>query len=388
LEVDRDAFGGLSSGDRLMVDGAFFARSAVLEPTHLDRLPGFGRRPLLPARRAFHRSCEAIAAGRPELRPAAPIPAAWRDFFSKASRAPPSDESEARLFFMRWFQAFRVRSEEGGFFTGYYEPDVPGRLCRSPGFTEPLRARPPDLITFRPGDLPLGPGFEAGRLAPDGTLAPFPTRKQIENDEAKSGEPLLWVRDAAEAFAVHVQGSARVRLADGAISRLTYAGRNGRPYASIGKRLAAEGHISRSDMSPDRVYDWVRAHGLGRGERGREMLQTNESYIFFERNAELTDRDGPIGAAGIPLGALASMAVDRTVWPYGLPYWVGGGWSDPDGAPFAAMLIGQDTGAAIVGAARGDIFFGSGDAAGRAAGEIRHRGEMFVLAPNLAASTS
>jgi membrane-bound lytic murein transglycosylase A len=387
LEIDRDAFGRLSWGAAPMVGELVLDGRATLEPVDPACLPGFEGSPLLPARCAFHRAGEAIAGGVAELRPAMRLPDGWRCFFAAAAGATPSDEQEARRFFMRWFRPFRVRTKEGAFFTGYYEPELVGSLVARPDFAEPIRGRPDDLVTFPPGECPLGPGFAAGRRGAAGSIVPFPTRKEIESGGEPAGRPLVWVRDAASAFQIHVQGSARIRLPDGALLRLTYAGRNGRPYSSIGKCLISEGHIASSEASPGRLYEWVRARGLAHGEAGRAMLQTNESYIFFAIDSDLEDDDGPIGAAALPLTPLASLAVDRTIWPYGLPYWISGSWSDAAGRPFARMMIGQDTGTAIVGAARGDIFFGSGDAAGDAAGEIRHGGDMYVLLPEPAAAT-
>ena len=357
-----------------------------LEPSAFDRLPGFEAGRLHEAWNGFQKSCKALAGGLAPLRPALAPPDNWVRFFDAVARgATPADDREARQFFQDRFEAFEIRVEGGAFFTGYYEPEVEGAGERSAEFSEPILARPPDLDTFAPGHFPLGAGLSAGRRKQDGSLAPYPSRHQIEDGGLGMARPIVWVRDGVEAFKIHVQGSARVRLRNGSIMRLTYAGRNGRSYSSIGKLLVEQGELSAADMSPDAVYRWIRGHGQGVGEPGRMLLQRNESYIFFETNPALASEDGPIGAASMSLTPLRSIAIDRQLWPYGLPYWIAGDWKDGAGEDFRRMLIGQDTGSAILGAARADIFFGTGEAAGRAAGDIRHSGKMYALLPRQSA---
>jgi membrane-bound lytic murein transglycosylase A len=358
--------------------------ASTLEPVGFEELAGFDARGLYDAWLAFRRSCSAIARGLQPLRPARATPDAWRSFFCAVADGPsPRTDGQAEQFFRERFRPFRIHAEERAFFTGYYEPETQGALEPNPKFPEPILGRPPDLESFPPGFFPLGGKLSAGRRLADGSLAPFPTRQQIEEEGLELGRPIAWLRDGVEAFKIHVQGSARIGLPDGASVRLTYAGRNGRPYSSIGRILVREGQVPESDMSPDRIYAWLRAKGLGSGEPGRLMMQRNESYIFFELNSALNPDDGPIGAASVPLMPLRSIAIDREIWPYGLPYWIAGDWLSARRLPFRRLVIGQDTGSAIVGSARADIFFGSGDDAGRAAGDIRHRGEMFVLLPRL-----
>src|SRR5262249_39588130 len=143
-----------------------------------------------------------------------------------------------------------------------------------------------------------------------------------------------WLRDGIEVFMVQVQGSARVRLDDGAELRLVYAGRNGRPYTSIGRILLAEGHMAEADMSLEGLKAWVRCAGQGAGEPGRHLMQRNESYVFFRSEATQGEA-GPIGGQGLPLTPLRSIAVDRSVWHYGLPFWIDAELPWTGGAPKA-----------------------------------------------------
>ena len=180
-----------------------------------------------------------------------------------------------------------------------------------------------------------------------------------------------------------MQGSARLRLADGRKARLVYDGRNGQPYTSIGRLLIEAGEIPEHEMSLARLKAWLRANGLKPGDKGRAIMQRNASYVFFRLVEDVDPALGPIGGAGIALTPLRSIAVDRTLWSYGLPFWIDAAlpWESDDLSPFRRLMIAHDTGSAIVGPARADIFFGAGEAAGARAGAIRHRGAFAVLAP-------
>ena len=166
--------------------------------------------------------------------------------------------------------------------------------------------------------------------------------------------------------------------------RLTYAGRNGHPYTSIGRLLAERGEVAPGAMSLDWLKGWLRAHGQNPGEAGRALMARNASYIFFSAGP-LTGQDGPTGGAGVPLTTLRSIAVDRSRWSYGLPFWIDAvlPWRGTNPSRLRRLMIAQDTGSAIVGPARADLFFGSGPEAGHRAGDIRHRGRFVVLQPKL-----
>jgi membrane-bound lytic murein transglycosylase A len=247
-------------------------------------------------------------------------------------------------------------------------------------------ARPDDLVSAAPGQTLAGleSGLSAGRARADGTFAPYPERAAIEAGAiAGHTKPLVWLRDKVEVFLIQVQGSARVRLADGRVIRLVYAGRNGQPYSSIGRILVAEGHVPPEGIGMERLKSWIRTQGQGEQEPGGRLMARNKSYVFFAIDQSLPAEAGPIGGAGLALTPLRSLAIDRAIWPYGLPVWIDADmpWQGAASTPMRRLMVAQDTGSAILGPSRADIFFGSGDAAGLKAGEIRHKGAFIVFWP-------
>ena len=368
-----------------------------LIPRSFSSLIGFETDNFLDAWKAFTRSCRLITGATNALRTGLPTPDDLRTLCKEALENQSLDNGEARRFFQTRFQPFEiipknsVRPTEPAFLTGYYEPIVPGSLQRSAEYSEPLLSRPDDLVGLDP--KMTYPGLPAGlasaRRKPNGELEPYPDRKAIDGGAlADRVKPVVWVRDAIEAFMIHVQGSAAIKLDSGDMLRVTYAGRNGHPYTSIGKVLVDKREVPIEQMSLLRMKQWVRDNGQQLGEKGRALLHQNESFIFFSADTTGDRQEGPIGAVGAPLSALRSIAIDRTVWPYGLPFWLESDipWTEPGGEnlAFRRLMIAQDTGSAIVGPARADIYFGSGDAAGVLAGGIRHPGRMFVLLPRSA----
>lgn len=358
---------------------------ADFDAIEFGELPGIFADQLVDVWPAFLRSCLRIRSDQTVLRAASAPPRRLLDVAVTALRHQSASEQEVREYFSHNFSAFKIRPHPGrnphshGFVTGYYEPETAASPSQTSEFREPVRGRPPDLLTetIEVG----GVTFASARRAENG-LVPYWSRAEI--DAERSAAPtLLWVQDAIELFMIQVQGSARVTLPDGAPMRLVYDGRNGHPYSSIGRILVEEGHIPLADMSLHSLKNWVRSAGQDLGQPGRALLHRNPSYVFF-RLAEDTDPLlGPIGGEGVRLTRLRSLAVDRSIWSYGLPFWVSGRLPDEDGkrSLFQRMLIAQDTGSAIVGAARGDIFYGSGDRAGQAAALVRDEVDMFVLAP-------
>ncbi|MGD0641867.1 MAG: MltA domain-containing protein [Roseiarcus sp.] len=356
-----------------------------LRPVRFDDLPGIESDDSLAAFAAFARSARALCDGAPPTRPARDPSPRLIAIAHEALAAQIRADADARRFFAERFQAFRIESDEAdakGLLTGYYEPLVKGSLTRTAAFTAPILARPTDLVTFPLGAAP--DGFDsaltgAQRLA-DGTLRPYPDRAAIE---AEGGRALLWLADPVEVFLAQVQGSARVALPNGREVRLAYDGRNGQPYTSIGRLLIEAGEIAEREMSLARLKRWLREHGVERGDRGRALMQRNRSYVFFKVEEAFDPSQGPIGGAGIPLTPLRSIAVDRSIWAYGTPFWIDAElpWRDDAASPFRRLTIAQDTGSAILGPARADIFFGGGEAAGARAGAIRHRGAFTALLP-------
>jgi membrane-bound lytic murein transglycosylase A len=344
-----------------------------------ESLAGWNDDDHLAALRAFERSARPLATGRESARPAESaspelIAAARASLCENALTA-----RAARRFFETSFRPFRVIPDDGeGFLTGYYEPCVPASMIETEIFRWPILARPADLVTFAPAAAPAGfpEGVSGARRLRDGSLAPYADRAEIE---AERLDPIVWLRDAVEAFLIQVQGSAQVEFPDGRRARLAYDGRNGLPYTSIGRILIDTGEIAESAMALSSLKVWLRNDG----ERGLRLMRRNRSFVFFRLVEDFDAELGPVAGAGVALTALRSIAIDRTIWAYGLPFWIEAElpWADETPQPFRRLMIAQDTGSAIVGPARADLFFGSGEAAGARAGAIRHKSEVVVLLP-------
>ena len=287
----------------------------------------------------------------------------------------------ARAFFEANYVPHEIEgSDTSGFVTGYYEPEVRGSLERDGGFQVPVYARPDDLImsiaeTERARFNDRNTGFLA---TPQGQV-PYYTREEIVAGAlAGRGLELLYFDDPVELFYMQVQGSGRVRLPDGSTLRLTYAGKNGHPYISIGKLLIERGEIAPDYMSMAAVKAWLHADPA----RGRALMAENRSYVFFRVLDAGEGSDGPLGADGVPLTPGRSLAVDAAYHRLGLPVFVAApGLADEAGRAFQRLMVAQDVGSAIRGPERGDIFWGSGEAAGALAGTTRDAASFIVLLP-------
>lgn len=288
-----------------------------------------------------------------------------------ASRALSTDDPAAtRRFYETWFQPYRIG--EPALVTGYYEPEVRGSTVPGGAFRTPLLARPSDLRTI------AAPGGDAmvGR-AQDGKLVPYWTRAEIEAGRiGDAARPLFWLADPIDLFFLQVQGSGRIRLPDGAVVRVGYDGKNGRPYTPIGRVLAAEGALAPQDVTMQSIRAWLAAHP----DQARAVMDRNEDYVFFRL---IDDRDadqGPPGALGTHLLAGRTAAVDRHAIPLAAPLFVD--TTDPlTGAPWRRLLLAQDLGTDITGPARVDVFLGAGDMAEQQAGRMRQAGTDYVLLP-------
>lgn len=257
----------------------------------------------------------------------------------------------ARAFFELFFRPVVIGSPPA-LFTGYYEPELEGSRQRTPRFAWPIYARPPELK--------------------DGQV--YLDRASIERGALRGrGLEIAWLSDPVEVYFLQVQGSGRIKLTDGSVLRVGYAGRNGHAYRSAGKALIDEGHMPESEVSAQGIKDWVRA----RGRAGSDFLNRNPSYVFFRPLRDLPADKGPLGALGRSITAMRSLAVDPDLTPMGAPIWV-----EKDGQdPIRSLMVAQDTGGAIKGAQRADIFYGTGDLAGDRAGRIKDPGRMVVLLP-------
>jgi membrane-bound lytic murein transglycosylase A len=358
---------------------------AVLEPVSLASLPGFAADDLEAALAVFRATC-AKPAG-PVLAEAAPD-APLQDLATPCAAASGVPPGGARAFFEQNFAAYRVlrpnrevAAERGaGFLTGYFEPELDGSPVPTPDFTVPALARPDDLVSLEPGETRPGldPALRAARREGD-ALLPYPDRAAIEDGALGSrARPLVWLRDAVDLLVLQVQGSGRVRLPDGRSVRLAYDGRNGRPYTSVARLIVTGGHLPLEGLTLARWTGWLRDNP----EVARGLIRRNASYIFFRIDDAATG-DGPRGAAGAPLTPGRSLAVDATLWRYGLPFWLDGSVPDPEGGstPLRRLVVAQDTGSAILGPARGDLYLGTGARAGATAGLLRDPTRFVVLLP-------
>ena len=290
------------------------------------------------------------------------------------------DAGAARRFFEAHFTPHRLLSAASGFLTGYYEPELEGALERGPGYDVPLLRRPDDLVDLVERSLHASANEQlaAGRRQGD-KVVPYFTRAEIENGALDGrGLEIAYLKSPIDAFLLHVQGSGRIRLPDGQVLRVGYAGKNGYPYTSIGGVLVSRGVAPPEEMTLDRLRAWLSEDMA----RGRALMHENRSYIFFRRLPEDDDSAGPIGAQGVALTEGRSLAVDASYHPLGLPVFVASGAIKHHGTGgFHRLMIAQDVGSAIRGPERGDIFWGTGKTAERNAGLTRHAGRFFVLLP-------
>ena len=343
-----------------------------------DRLEGWRGHDLDAARDAFRRSCrEMLEQGAGFRRPVrfGGSPSSWR----KACLAS-FESGPARDYFERSFRAFRVHDPDRpeGLFTGYYEPEVDGSRQHSRVFHVPIYRRPPDLVSLHDTE-PSNTGPAYGRLV-DGKPALYLTRRDIEQGAlAGQGLEIVWLKDWADAFFIQIQGSGRVRLAEGGMLRLSYAAKSGQPYTGIGGLLVQRGVLPEDAMSMQAIRSW-----MSHPQEARELMWENKSFVFFRDVVLEHPLLGALGAQHVQLTPRRSLAVDRALWMFGTPVWLDTrvpSGADNSLAPFCQLLVAQDTGSAIKGLARGDVYWGFGDAAGYIAGPMKSAGKMAVLLP-------
>ncbi|MGJ8569116.1 MAG: murein transglycosylase A [Hoeflea sp.] len=290
---------------------------------------------------------------------------------------------EARAFFETWFRPVEVDSAgQAGFVTGYYEPEVEVSERAESGYRYPFLRKPENLVKVPNPQYPPA-GVESGyafMLDDAGRVTCCPDRQAIETGAfASQGLEIAWAKSPVDVFFAHVQGCARLCFPDGRIERITYAAKSGHPFTGIGGLLVKRGEISAETVSMASIRQWLASHP----DKADSLMWENRSFIFFEKAEVESDDLGPVAAAKVPLEPGRSLAVDRLVHTFGTPIFV----SAPDlqdfdeQRPFARLMIAQDTGTAIVGPARGDLFAGSGSEAGEKAGSIKAAARFVILAP-------
>ncbi|MBD9374479.1 murein transglycosylase A [Rhizobium sp. ARZ01] len=300
-----------------------------------------------------------------------------------ATEYSPAGPAQARVFFENWFKPFLIVKSDGakGFVTAYYEPEVQVRAEPDAEFRFPFYRRPDDMIDIDDTTRPTGfdPYFAFGRVR-EGKIEEYPDRSAIDQGLLEGrGLEIAYARSKVDVFFIHVQGAARLLYADGSVRRITYAAKTGHRFSPIGKLLIERGEIDAASVSMGSIRDWLSRHP----EQVDEVLWHNRSYIFF-RDAPVDDLWlGPVAAAKVPIVAGRSLAVDRLTHTFGTPFFIRSeGLTHLDGGkPFARAMLALDTGSAIVGPNRGDIFTGSGDTAGALAGHVRNAADFYVFVP-------
>ena len=331
---------------------------------------------------AFEKSCAAIQRKQPDA-PFGVLKQAgtngnWQEIcsnFSDTNR----DTAELKQFFETHFQPHAVLEDDNpvGLFTGYYEASLNGSRTQSAQYNIPLYMRPDDLVMVDLGQFreDLKGKRIAGRVK-GGNLKPYESREDIVAGEwPHNDQVLVWVDNPVDAFFVQIQGSGIVTLDNGESMRIGYAGQNGHPYYAIGRELIKREALTKANVSMQSIRAWLE----GNPARADEIMNTNKSYVFFrELNGE-----GPLGAQGVALTAGRSLAVDRTKISYGVPIWVDLEKPVEEASDIRRLMLAQDTGGAIVGAVRGDVFWGYGDLAADMAGKMKSKGRYWVLLPRL-----
>jgi membrane-bound lytic murein transglycosylase A len=334
------------------------------------------------ALQAFRRSCGVLPEGsgaqpfgHGTSGPAFGTVADWRAPCAAAEGV--VDRAGARAFFERWFVPYLAanNTEATGLFTGYFEPELHGARRPSGRYQTPLYRRPDDLVMVTLGLFreDLKGRRIAGRVE-DGRLRPYDRRGEIEAGSLSGrGLELVWVDDPADAFFLHIQGSGRVVLEDGSVMRVGYAGTNGHVYVAIGRELIARGEMTPDEVTMQSIRAWLGAHP----DEAPALMAANPSYVFFRE----LEGDGPVGAQGVTLTAGRSLAVDRRFIALGVPLWLDTADPVEPERPLRRLMVAQDTGGAIRGPVRGDVFWGFGAAAGERAGRMKGRGRCYLLLP-------
>ena len=362
----------------LQISGSQYA------PVAWGDIEGWSEDDHLLAFKTFRASCRTISAQATPADDSRALGASLRDPCRAARAAEISDGAGARAFFERNFSPLRISrlGEDAGFVTGYYEPVIDGSRTRTDVYTVPVYRRPSNLFVrgFSQDSVGLPNKGEVFRKIGRRKLVPYYDRGEIEDGAiAGRGLEICWLKDPTDLLFAQIQGSARVHLEDGSTIRINYDAHNGYPYTAVGRLLIERGIIPRDQMSMQKIREWMEQNPDG----ARELRRQNRYYVFF-REVQLSDKDEPVGAQGVPLTPGRSIAVDKALHVYGTPFFIEGELpieSAQSRTPFRRLMIAQDTGSAITGPARADLYFGAGADAGRVSGRLRHPMRFVILVP-------
>ena len=304
----------------------------------------------------------------------------WKSVCNAIKQIDDPDNTEARVFIETWFSPhilYGKGGKEDGLVTGYYEPLLKGSLSPSSDYPYPLYREPDNLLTVSLGEMyPELKNKRVRGMLNGKKIVPFYSREQIEeNRNLLSGSEIIWIDDRDAVFFLHIQGSGRVRLADGSMVGVGYSNQNGHPYVAIGRRLIEWGELDRDEISLFTIRQWLKDNP----QRAEELLNENPSYVFFELRKDTSA--GPTGSLNVPLTPERSIAIDPKVVPLGTPIWLTTNLPGKPDEIYQRLVIAQDTGGAIRGPLRADLFWGHGGYAEQSAGIMKERGTMLVLLP-------
>ncbi len=351
----------------------------VLKQVSFSALPNWGSDDFKTFAPAFAKSCARILKGSADKQMGALKEAGtygdWQPVCRSFANVAPQN---LKAFFENRFTPYEVRAgnEAEGLFTGYYEASLKGASARGGPYQTPLYKRPDDLVMVQLGDFRdhLKGERIAGRVI-GGNLKPYePREKIVAGQWPHNDKPLVWVDDPIDAFFVQIQGSGVVSMNDGSALRIGYAGQNGHVYYAIGRELIKRGELTKENVSLQSIRDWLHAHP----DEADALMNTNASYVFFQE----LEGEGPIGGEGVALTGGRSLAVDHSLMAYGMPIWADIAAPVEGANKINRMMVAQDTGGAIRGPVRGDVFWGYGPQAETLAGAMKSKGRYWVLLPN------
>jgi membrane-bound lytic murein transglycosylase A len=336
------------------------------------------------AYKAFRISCASIAAQRTQPVDAKALGTSLREPCRAARALQITDDARARAFFEENFLPVQITrlGEDAGFVTGYYEPIIDGSRTQSDVYNVPVYRRPSNLFVrgFTQESVSLPNKGQVFRKIGRRKLVPYYDRGEIEDGAiAGRGLEICWLKNQTDLLFSQIQGSARIRLEDGSTIRINYDAHNGYPYMAVGRVLIDRGIIPKEQMSMQKIREWMDQNPDG----AKEVRRQNRAYVFF-REVSLSDKDEAVGGQGVPLTPGRSIAVDNSLHVYGTLFFIEGELpidSAQSKTPFRRLMVAQDTGSAITGPARADIYYGAGSDAGRISGRFRHNMRFVMLVP-------